>query len=302
MIFRRIFVYPKYPENLQRLYDLSHNLWTTWDYDAVGLFYRIDGRLFREIDHNPVKFLHSLSKEKLRALSEDKGFLFELEKVWEKFQHYLKYTGAFKERYGGNCDFGPDDIIAYFSMEFGLHESIPIYAGGLGAFSGDFLKGASDLDLPVVGIGLLYKFGYFTQRIDHNGWQQERFTAFENHLIPVRELHDSQGSWAHIGMRLLDEDVRVKLWKIDVGKSMLILLDTDIEENAPHLRDITNELYPGDRGKRIQQELVLGIGGIKALDLLGISPKIYHFNEGHSAFAIVGRLRDLMVNQKFTFS
>jgi len=302
MVFKSIFVYPSYPENLQHLYELAFNLWSTWNYDAIDLFYRVDARVFREVNHNPLELLHSLSKERLNDLSGDEGFLSELEKVWEKFQNYLQYAGTFKNEYSGECNFGQNDAVAYFSMEFGLHESIHTYAGGLGVLAGDFLKGASDLGLPVVGIGLLYRFGYFTQHIDMNGHQQEVFSKFENHLIPVIELHDSQGNWAHINVKLLDEDVKVKLWKIDVGKSKLVLLDTDIEDNPPHLRDITNELYAGDREKRIQQELVLGFGGIKALELLGINARIYHFNEGHSAFAIIGRLRDLMIDRKFSFA
>jgi len=301
MTFKSIFVYPKLPENLHRLYELASNVWSSWNHDAIELFYRIDSRIFREANHNPLKLLHSLSKEKLSDLSGDMGFISEVEKVWEKFQNYLHYPGTFKEEYASECNFGQDEVIAYFSMEFGLHESIQIYAGGLGILAGDFLKGASDLGMPVIGIGLLYKFGYFTQHIDINGYQQETFNRLENHLVPVKELRDSQGSWAHVKVRIADEEVKVKLWKIDVGKSKLILLDTDIEDNPSHLRDITNELYVGDREKRLQQELVLGIGGIKALELLGIKTKIYHFNEGHSAFAIIERLRDLMTNQKFSF-
>lgn len=302
MIFKSIFVYPKYPENLQYLYDLACNLWSVWDYDAIGLFYRIDTKLFREVNHNPLKFLSSLSMEKLGNLSSDKGFLFELEKVWDKFQSYRQRTGALREECNGKYTVGREDIIAYFSMEFGLHESIPIYAGGLGVLSGDFLKGVSDLDLPIVGIGLLYKYGYFTQIIDPNGYQREVFIPFENHLIPAKELHDPQANCARIDVKILDENVKVKLWNIDIGKGKLILLDTDIEENPPHLRDITDELYVADREKRIQQELVLGIGGIKALNLLGIKPKVYHFNEGHSAFAAIGRLCDLMQDKRFSFS
>ena len=302
MIFKTIFVRPKFPENLQHLYDLASNIWTLWDYDAIGLFYRIDTQLFRRVNHNPLKFLHGLTAEKLQDLSNDKGLLFELERVWQKFQDYLHYAGTFKDECAEECNFGAEDIIAYFSMEYGLHESIRLYAGGLGVLAGDFLKGASDLALPVVGIGLLYKYGYFTQHIDVNGYQQEIFTRSENHLIPVRELYDTEGNWTHVSVRLLDRQVRVKLWTIDVGRSKLILLDTDIEDNPSHLRDITNELYAGDREKRLQQELLLGIGGIRALDALGIKPKIYHINEGHCAFAIIARLQQLMTEKKLSFS
>ncbi len=302
MIFKRILVYPKYPDNLKPLYDLAYNLWATWNYEAIALFYRIDTQLFRTVDHNPLKMLHSLSKEKLNQLSKDKGFLFELQQVSEKFQDYMQYKDSLKDQCRQDCHFEPDDKIAYFSMEFGLHESIHIYAGGLGVLAGDFLKGASDLDLPVVGIGLLYKYGYFTQRIDFAGYQQEIFKDFENYLIPVTELHDKDGNWAHIFVRMLDYDVKVKLWKLDVGKTQLILLDTNLEDNPPQFRDITNELYASDREKRLQQELILGIGGIKALNLLGINTGIYHFNEGHSAFAIIGRLQNLMQEKKHSFS
>ena len=192
MIFKSILVYPRYPEKLQHLYELAYNLWSVWDYEAIALFYRIDAQLFRKSNHNPIKLLYSLNREKLEDLSDDKGFLFELERVWEKFQHYLQYAGTFKSECEGECDLDESDMIAYFSMEFGLHESIHIYAGGLGILSGDYLKGASDLALPVVGVGLLYKFGYFTQHIDMNGYQREIFTKSENQLIPIRELYDSQ--------------------------------------------------------------------------------------------------------------
>jgi len=302
MIFKTIFVCPKFPENLQHLYELASNIWTLWDYDAIGLFYRIDTPLFRKVSHNPLEFLHRLTTKKLQDLSKDKGFLFELEKVWQKFQDYINYEGTFKNQFAEKCSFETEDTIAYFSMEYGLHESIRLYAGGLGVLAGDFLKGASDLAMPVVGIGLLYKYGYFTQHIDVNGQQQEIFTKSENYLIPVRELYDTEGNWTYVNVRLLDWQVRVKLWTIDIGRSRLILLDTDIVDNPAHLRDITNELYAGDREKRLQQELVLGIGGIKALDVLGIKPKIYHINEGHCAFAVIARLKLLMTEKKLSFS
>ncbi|MFA5239028.1 MAG: alpha-glucan family phosphorylase [Phycisphaerae bacterium] len=297
MTFKSIFVYPKYPDNLQHLYELASNLWSTWNYNAIDLFYRVDAQIFRDVNHNPLKLLHSLSKERFDELSSDKGFVSELDAVWKQFQNYLQYTGASKDGY----NFKENDAIAYFSMEFGLHESIHTYAGGLGILAGDYLKGVSDLGLPIIGIGLLYKFGYFAQHIDINGRQQEAFDRFEDHLVPIRELHDSQGNSVYVNVKILNDDIKVKLWKIDIGRTYLILLDTNIEDNPADLRDITNELYVGDVEKRIQQELVLGIGGIKALELLGKEIKAYHFNEGHSAFAIIGRLRDLIINKKLSF-
>jgi starch phosphorylase len=302
MFSKSIFVYPKYPDNLQPLYDLARNIWSVWDYEAIELFYRIDAQLFRQVGHSPLKFLSALSKKKLESLSFDRGFIYELEKVWEKFQAYLKQSTSFKEECRCEYNLGQDDVIAYFSMEFGLHESIPIYAGGLGVLAGDFLKGVSDLNLPIVGVGLLYKYGYFKQLVDSKGHQQEVLAPFENYLIPAKELRIPQENYSRLSMRILNEDVKIKLWQIDVGKAKLILLDTDIEENPPHLRDITDELYVSDREKRIQQEMLLGIGGVKALELLGMKPKLYHLNEGHSAFALVARLCDLMRDKKFSLS
>ncbi|MDO8301714.1 MAG: alpha-glucan family phosphorylase, partial [Sedimentisphaerales bacterium] len=256
---------------------------------------------FKEVNHNPVRFLHALSKERLEILSADRGFLFELEKVWQQFDEYMRFDADGKES-NGMDGFDKKQPIAYFSMEFGLHEAIPIYAGGLGVLAGDFLKGASDMGLPVVGVGILYRCGYFTQKINPNGYQEEVYSEFENHLIPIKEKHLENGDPAFVDVRIGDDTVMVKIWQIDVGKTQLLLLDTDIESNLPQHREITNELYTADRERRMLQELVLGIGGIKALALLGIEPKVYHLNEGHSAFLIVGRLRQLMFDKKLTLS
>jgi len=191
-----IFVHPRYPETLKKLYELAYNLWCTWNYDAIKLFYRIDSRLFRALNHNPVRFLFSLPKERIDKLSYDKGFLFELEEVWKRYQDYLKYEAAQDSRSVGKI-ITANNTIAYFAMEFGLHECIPIYGGGLGVLSGDFLKAASDMALPIVGVGLIYKFGYFTQRINVMGEQEELFLEFDNHLIPMRELRN------HLGEKVL---------------------------------------------------------------------------------------------------
>ncbi|MHC4574778.1 MAG: alpha-glucan family phosphorylase [Planctomycetota bacterium] len=303
MIFKHIFVYPKYPESLEKLYLLAYNLWCTWNYEAINLFYRIDSQLFKRVNHNPVELLLNLPRERIEELSKDRGFLFELERVCGKFEDYMKFGGALKTESGSSNGLTQNDVIAYFAMEFGLHESIPIYGGGLGVLSGDFLKAASDLSLPVVGIGLIYKFGYFTQRITLSGDQEELFIEFENHLIPIRELRNSNGEKTYVRIKILKEEVIIKLWQVQVGQTRLILLDTDIEANPPHLRAITqHELYVADREKRLQQELVLGLGGLKALESLKIEPKIYHLNEGHSAFVIMARLWNLMTHNKLTFS
>ena len=297
---KSLFVYPRYPQNLANLYHLAYNLWATWNYDAINLFYRIDANLFRACNHNPVRFLITLPKEKLDALSKDRGFLFELGRVWDQFQNYLEgnHRGCEAQAAFG---YDPKDTVAYFLLEFGVHESLPIYAGGLGILSGDFLKGSSDMGLPVVGVGLYYKYGYFTQRINMYGYQEEVFQPYEKHLLPLRRLRTETGEPRSVSIRILEREVKAGIWEMQVGRSRAILLDTDLPENPPDLRAITDELYVADPHRRIQQEIVLGIGGIKALADLGIKPAIYHLNEGHSAFLIIGRLRELMREQGLSF-
>jgi starch phosphorylase len=299
MNLRSFFVYPRLPKNLGKLHLLAYNLWCTWNYDAINLFYHIDAQRFRASNHNPIQFLLHLPQEHINRLANDKGFLFEMDRVWGRFQQYLAYDERFVGPDGRAL--APDDIVAYFAMEFGLHECIPIYGGGLGVLSGDFLKAASDLNLPVVGLGPIYKYGYFTQRINTHGEQEEQFVEFDNHVIPMHELRGPDGAKIHVEMEMLGQPLQIKLWQIDVGKTRLILLDTDIAENPPHLRDITQELYVADRAKRLQQELVLGIGGVRALERLGLEPKIYHINEGHSAFLILARLQRLMRQEGLRF-
>ena len=297
MSFKDIFVYPRYPENLNKLYLLAYNIWCTWNYDAINLFYRIDTQLFRSVNYNPVKFLINLPRQTIDELSNDTPFLFELKKVWHDFQEYISK--------GDNnvlAGWSKNDAVAYFSMEFGLHECIPIYGGGLGVLSGDFLKTASDLGVPVVGVSLIYKYGYFTQRINLEGRQEESFFECEHHLLPMKELRAPGGEKASIEVKIADKSCKVKLWQIDVGRAKLILLDTDVEDNPPQLRNITSELYVADRDKRFQQEMVLGFGGIKALELMGIKPRIYHINEGHSVFLVIARLQKLMAEEKLAFT
>ncbi len=300
MNLKSIFIYPRLPESLSKLQALAYNLWCTWNYQAIRLFYRIDAQRFRTARHNPIQFLVTLPAERIAQLAEDRAFLFELDRVWEQFQEYLRYEGRFRTNAGRSL--GPEDIVAYFSMEFGLHECIPIYGGGLGVLAGDFLKAASDLNLPLVGLGLVYKYGYFTQRINLKGEQEEQFLEFDNHLIPMHEVRGPEGQKVLIEMPILGQPVKVQIWEIAVGKIRLLLLDTDIDENPPHLRDITQELYVTDRAKRLQQELVLGIGGLCALERLSIDPQVYHINEGHAAFLVLARLQRLMGEGGLSFA
>ena len=299
MAFKDLFIYPKYPDNLKPLFKLAYNLWCTWSYDAVNLFYRIDARRFREMNHNPVKLLLNLPSERIEELANDSGFLFEMERVWEKCQQYMGYQRTQNEE--NPMTLAPDQAVAYFSMEFGLHECIPVYGGGLGILAGDFLKAASDLSMPFIGVGLIYRYGYFTQKINMHGMQEEQFEEFDNHQIPMHLIRDEHGGEHRIEMSIGRTPLTIRLWRINVGKIPLILLDTDLEENAPELRDITDELYVTDREKRLQQEFVLGVGGALALRSLNIAPQIYHINEGHSALLVLARLRELMSEKGFSY-
>ncbi len=295
------YVNPKIPEKLDKLHQLSYNLWSTWDKQAIKLFNRIDPIVYRRCVHNPVMLLHQVSPERLEELAQDTGFLSELEQVWSNFTAYLSYRGYYINARGKKHNFEKDDYIAYFSMEYGLHESLPIYSGGLGVLAGDYLKAASDLALPFIGVGLLYKYGYFSQIINVNGEQQEEWKENQWHLMPVNVLSDDQGDKRLINIKILNETIWIKIWYITIGQIKLYLLDTDIPENSPANRSITDKLYDANRSIRILQEIVLAFGGIELFDALGIVPKVYHLNEGHSAFIIIERLRRMINNEGYTY-
>ncbi len=288
MHLRKFIVRPKYPENLKPIFELAYNIWTMWDPDAIKLFTQMSPTLFRQVDKNPVKFLYHLPKERVIELSDDKSFLEKLHKVYDKFQKYMNDT---KDReFNSTCCNGE---IAYFTMEFGLHASIPNYAGGLGILSGDHLKGASDLGIPLIGISLFYKYGYFRQLINRNGFQEEIFVKNNIWELPVKEVKDENGDALTIDFLIRGEKVIVKIWQVNVGTITLYMLDTNLDENPEHLRKITDHLYVSDREYRLMQEMVLGFVGPMLLDRLGVKPDVYHLNEGHSAFQIVQRLQKL---------
>ena len=301
MAMRSFYVQPHIPETLKNLYELAYNIWSTWDHDAFKLFSRIDPGLYRQVNHNPVKLLHLLGSKKLAELAKDPGFLFELDGVYQSFLTYQSFEGKYTDKKGKERPFGADDIIAYLSMEFSLHESIPIYSGGLGILAGDYLKAASDVGLSLIGFGLLYRFGYFSQRINPNGYQEEDFKENIWSLKPVREVKDKEGKPLIIEVPLKGEKVLAKIWKVRVGRTDLYLLDCNLEGNKPVHRAITDMLYDPERDDRIVQELVLGRGTRIALKALGIQPKVYHLNEGHSAFLVVERLRELMLTHQLSF-
>ncbi|MBI4212316.1 MAG: alpha-glucan family phosphorylase [Deltaproteobacteria bacterium] len=285
---RKFFIKPEIPPALERLHEMAFNIWSCWDVDAQRLFHRLDPVRFREVNHNPVELLYTLSSQTLDKAASDKGYLYELEKVYDKYKAYMAY-----EHVPQKGDAAYDFLVAYICMEYGLHESFPIYSGGLAVLAGDTLKAASDMGIPMVSFGLLYKHGYFRQRLD-GGQQREEYPENNWFLHPVREVFDDKGAPVIIQFKLKEDDVHAKLWRVEVGRVTLYLLDTNIHQNASHIRAITNSLYDADRRQRLTQELVLGKGSVLAMRALKITPDIYHLNEGHTAFVIWERFKELM--------
>lgn len=296
--FRRFTVSPSVPEPLQKLRALSYNLWWSWSPEAHELFVRMDRDLWEEVYGNPIELLARLGQERLAELAKDDAFVSHVERAYESLETYVSTKGWFSRTYPENTDVR----IAYFSMEFGLHESLPIYSGGLGVLAGDHLKTASDLGLPLAGIGLAYAEGYFRQQLAEDGWQTEQYPANDWHRLPVEPVFET-GSRNRliIHVQYPHGTVSAQLWKVQVGRVPLYLLDSNLEQNAPSDRGITGPLYGGDHEFRIRQEIMLGIGGIHALEALGFSPTICHMNEGHSAFLALERIRRMMQSRGVSF-
>ncbi len=294
MRFKKFYVNPKIHSSLDKLYILAGNMWSYWDKEAERLFSRIDSYLYMQTRHNLKLFLEKLPSDVLDSLAEDKGFLNELEKVWNRFQEYMKFEGSYVDENNKEIPFNRDNVIAYFSMEFGLHESLPVYSGGLGILAGDFLKSASDIDLPLVGVGLLYRYGYFTQSINIHGYQEEKYLENDWFSKPIEVLKNDRGEELRIEIDLLGKVLIARAWKIMVGNVPLYLLDANVPENPAEFQRITNMLYDPDKDIRIQQELLLGMGGVVVLGKLGVTPSVCHINEGHSAFLILQRLKKLL--------
>ena len=281
------------PDALKPLEGLSKNLWFSWNYEAIDLFKSIDETLWEASGHNPVALLQDVSAKRLQQLNSDKDFLQKLQQVDQTFHAYLqKRPKPFEEKFPGF----KNKVVAYFSAEFGVHESLPNYSGGLGILAGDHLKSASDLGLPLVGVGLFYKYAYFTQQVDEYGNQVEKYEALDARRLPLTLVRDEQGQPLTVSVYLKDHDVKCLIWRADVGQVKLYLLDSNFADNRPEDREITGQLYGGTRETRIQQEIILGIGGIRALKALGYEPAVIHMNEGHSAFSGLERLRELMLN------
>jgi starch phosphorylase len=290
MRVKQLLVLPKLPERLTRLDELANNLWYSWSWDVVRLFIRLDADMWEQCYQNPVFMLSKLPQQRLEAAAQDEAFIASLDKVYTQYQDYLARKRWFHFQHR-NLE---NERIIYFSLEYGLDTGLPVYSGGLGVLSGDTLKSASDLGLPMVAVGLLYRYGYFRQSLSADGWQQERYEENDWYHMPVQMVKDAEGRPMRVTLVLDSVPVQIQIWKVQVGVIPLYLLDTNIPENSSKAREITSVLYGGDKDMRIRQEIVLGIGGIAALRSLGIIPTIVHCNEGHSWFLTLERLRHLI--------
>ncbi len=291
-------VVPRLPVPLERLRELAYNLRWAWDHSAIELFRRLDTDLWEKTNHNPVLMLSTVDQAQLEAAAVDEAFLAHLENVYQATSAHLEGKSSWFKRSHPNAN----PLIAYFSAEFGITESLSIFAGGLGVLAGDHLKSASDLGIPLVGVGLLYQQGYFRQYLNEAGWQQEAYEDNDFHTLPLIPEETQAGLPVMIEVHYPGRTAKARVWRAQVGRVPLYLLDTNIPENRPDDRDITDQLYGGDVEMRIKQEILLGIGGYRALAALGLEPTVYHMNEGHSAFLALERVRRLMEAQRMTFA
>lgn len=287
---KRIFIEPKLPETLRPLAELAQNLWWSWDHEAIELFKSIDAQQFEAHYYNPLSLLDELSTEKAQSLIADKAFIASMQSVHTRFREYLEKAPAKNE-----------PQIAYFCMEYGLHQSVRLYSGGLGVLAGDYLKEISDRNANFVAVGLLYRYGYFQQGISMSGEQIHNYDPAKFTQLPLEPVRDERGEWIKIHVNLSGRTVWAKVWELPVGRMPLYLLDTDIDDNAWEDRVITHQLYGGDNENRLRQELLLGVGGLRALKAMGIEPDLFHLNEGHAAFLGLERLRNYMKEQGLSY-
>ncbi|MGA3099740.1 MAG: alpha-glucan family phosphorylase, partial [Bryobacteraceae bacterium] len=289
---RELLVRPALPEALSRMTELANNVLWSWEPIVRAMFRRLDPALWRECGYNPVLMLGRIPQATLQKNAADPRYLALYRMACETYDSRVR-KGA-----------PPADgkLVAYFSAEYGLSECLPVYSGGLGILSGDHLKSSSDQDYPLVGLGLLYQQGYFRQVLNPDGWQQERYPVNDFYTLPIAPVKDAAGQDLKVTVKLPTGDVHIQVWKLYVGRITLYLLDTNIPENPlPQDRDITDSLYGGDNDTRIRQEIVLGIGGVRALTAMGLKPTVFHMNEGHSAFLALERVRVLMRDERLNF-
>jgi starch phosphorylase len=277
------------PSRIHRLHELSIDLWWSWDARARDVFRRLDYGLWRQTAHNPVKILQQITAERLRQAADDPRFLQAYDEAITGRDEERKLVHPWWSENGNTLNHG---TIAYFSAEFALHQSLPIYAGGLGVLAGDHCKEASDLGVPIVGVGFMYPQGYFHQRMSNDGWQEERYERLSWMEAPIEAALTPEGRPCVTAVPFGDRTVLAAVWRVRLGRVRLFLLDTDLAENAPWDRELSARLYGGDREMRIQQEVILGIGGVRALRALGVSPTVWHLNEGHAAFVALQRIRE----------
>ncbi len=290
-IWKKLFVESNIPEKLTPLKEISRNLWWVWNTEARELFQYIDDEIWEECEHNPIVLLDEVNYQRFLELEKDDEFLVKMNLVSTSLN---KYLAARKDLKGSS--------VAYFSMEYGLHDSLKIFSGGLGILAGDYLKEASDSKVNLVGVGLLYRYGYFRQNISISGEQLSNYDAQQFSKIPVQPAYDKDGNWINVIVEYPGRTLTARVWQVNIGSVKLFLLDTDFEENSDEDRFVTHHLYGGDNENRLKQEMLLGLGGIRALKQLGYSMDIYHCNEGHAAMIGLERMSDLVANKGLTYS
>jgi starch phosphorylase len=282
----------------EKLTELASNLWWSWQPDVTAIYREIDSTLWSDLGHNPLLLLRTYTSERLEARARDEVLHSRIHGAYRRWQEYMSSEATWGDTHAGVLGHRP---VAYFSAEFGLHESLRIYSGGLGVLAGDHLKSASDLGIPLVGVGLFYHEGYFNQLIDPNGWQQEEYTFAEPGDLPLKPATNGKGEQVVIVVETRSGNISARVWRVDVGRVPLYLLDTNIPENSTEDRKLTARLYGGDQRTRIRQEVMLGVGGVRALTALGILPRVIHMNEGHSAFAPLEVIRRRMADDGMSF-
>jgi glycogen phosphorylase len=282
----------------ERLWALARNLWWSWDHDSISLFRDLDPLRWRQLNQNPVSLLAEYPLAKLEARAAELVLHSRINYAYRRLQEYLQADRTWGARHAGVLRPSP---VAYFSAEFGIHESLPVYSGGLGVLSGDHIKSASDLAIPLVGIGLFYGQGYFRQRLDRNGWQQEEYQPTDVNQLPLQIAIGKNGRPVVVQIDTRTGSIHAKAWRVKVGRCDLFLLDSDVEANTADDRGLTSRLYGGNARTRIRQELLLGVGGFRALKAMGITPGVLHLNEGHSGFAVLEAIRSRMQDEGISF-
>ena len=297
-VLNKITVIPRLPERIKSLSEIANNLWWSWNTEFLKLFKEIDLDLWEKVERNPIKFLALISQEKLNEIIQNQDFLKKYDDIQNNFKNYMSSENTwFDKKYNHK-----NDKIAYFSAEYGFDEILQIYSGGLGILSGDHLKSASDLGIPLVAVGMLYKNGYFHQQINEKGEQETILKKFDLSKLPIKEVKNQNGENVTIQIELPQEQIHLKIWQVNVGRVKLYLLDSDVEQNTQEYREITSTLYGGNQETRILQEIILGIGGKKALKHLKIEPTIYHMNEGHSSFLLLELIKEIMQEKEVSFT